>query len=105
MSYLVAFAVTPLGIGEEVGQAVAEAIRVVRESGLSNSTDAMFTCVEGESWDQVMDVVQRAVAAVEARAPRVSTLIKIDYRPGVHDAITSKVAAVERHLRDDGSAT
>ena len=41
---LVAFSVTPLGVGE----VVAEAVRVVRESGLPNQTDAMFTTVEGE---------------------------------------------------------
>lgn len=49
---LVAFSVTPLGAGEEVGELVAEAVRVVRESGLPNRTDAMFTTIEGE-WDEV----------------------------------------------------
>lgn len=34
---------TPLGTGEGVGEIVAEAVRVVRESGLPNRTDAMFT--------------------------------------------------------------
>ncbi|WP_030201852.1 MTH1187 family thiamine-binding protein [Streptomyces sp. NRRL S-87] len=95
---IVAFSVTPLGVGEEVGEYVAEAVRVVRESGLRNRTDAMFTSVEGESWDEVMDVVKRAVAAVEARAPRVSVVMKVDIRPGVTDGLTSKVATVERHL-------
>ncbi|KOU58599.1 MTH1187 family thiamine-binding protein [Streptomyces sp. NPDC054949] len=94
---IVAFSVTPLGVGEEVGEYVADAVRVVRESGLPNRTDAMFTTVEGE-WDQVMDVVKRAVAAVEARAPRVSFILKADIRPGVSDGITSKVDTVERHL-------
>jgi uncharacterized protein YqgV (UPF0045/DUF77 family) len=45
---LVAFAITPLGTGEGVGEIVAEAVRVVRESGLPNQTDAMFTTVEGD---------------------------------------------------------
>ena len=61
MSVLVAFSVTPLGVGESVGEIVAEAVRVVRDSGLPNMTDAMFTVVEGDSWDEVMAVVQRAV--------------------------------------------
>ncbi|MCX5584438.1 MTH1187 family thiamine-binding protein [Streptomyces erythrochromogenes] len=95
---IVAFSVTPLGVGEEVGEYVADAVRVVRESGLANRTDAMFTTIEGESWDEVMDVVRRAVAAVEERAPRVSVIIKADIRPGVTDGITSKVETVERHL-------
>ncbi|MFJ9545147.1 MTH1187 family thiamine-binding protein [Streptomyces erythrochromogenes] len=95
---IVAFSVTPLGVGEEVGEYVADAVRVVRESGLPNRTDAMFTTIEGDSWDEVMDVVRRAVAAVEERAPRVSVIIKADIRPGVTDGITSKIETVERHL-------
>lgn len=96
---IVAFSVTPLGVGEEVGEYVADAVRVVRDSGLPNRTDAMFTTVEGE-WDEVMDVVRRAVAAVEARAPRVSFILKADIRPGVSDGMTSKVETVERHLAE-----
>ncbi|OIK27587.1 MTH1187 family thiamine-binding protein [Streptomyces malaysiense] len=95
---IVAFSVTPLGVGEDVGEYVADAVRVVRESGLPNRTDAMFTSIEGESWEEVMDVVRRAVAAVEARAPRVSLVLKADIRPGVTDGLTSKVETVERHL-------
>jgi uncharacterized protein (TIGR00106 family) len=94
---LVAFSVTPLGVGEEVGAYVAEAVRVVRESGLPNRTDAMFTTIEGD-WDEVMAVVRQAVAAVEARAPRVSLVLKADIRPGVTGALTAKVESVERHL-------
>lgn len=100
MSVLVAFSVTPLGVGEGVGELVADAVRVVRESGLPNRTDSMFTVIEGDTWGEVMAVVQRAVEAVAARAPRVSTVIKADWRPGVHDAMTQKVASVERYLSD-----
>lgn len=71
---------------------------MVRESGLPNRTDAMFTSIEGDSWEEVMDVVRRAVAAVEERAPRVSLVLKADIRPGVTDGLTSKVETVERHL-------
>ena len=94
---LVAFSVTPLGTGEAVGKVVAEAVRVVRESGLPNQTDAMFTIIEGE-WDETMAVVKRAVDAVAARAPRVSVVLKADIRPGVTGALTAKVEAVERYL-------
>ncbi|MEB3030591.1 MTH1187 family thiamine-binding protein [[Mycobacterium] nativiensis] len=98
MSVLVAFSVTPLGVGEGVGEIVAEAVRVVRESGLPNHTDSMFTVIEGDDWAQVMAVVQRAVEAVAARSPRVSTVIKADLRAGAVDAMTAKVESVERHL-------
>ena len=98
MSVLVAFSVTPLGVGEDVGELVADAVRVVRASGLPNRTDAMFTTVEGETWDEVMAVVQAAVAVVQAKAPRTSTVIKVDWRDGVSGALDAKVASVERHL-------
>lgn len=94
---LVAFSVTPLGTGEAVGEIVAEAVRVVRESGLPNQTDSMFTTIEGE-WDEVMGVVRKAADAVAARAPRVSLVIKADIRPGVTDGLTSKVETIETVL-------
>ncbi len=94
---LVAFSVTPLGVGEDVAEYVADAVRVVRESGLPNRTDAMFTTVEGD-WDEVMEVVRRAVDAVAAKAPRVSLSLKADVRPGVTGALDAKVEAVERRL-------
>lgn len=95
-----AFSVTPLGVSESVGEIVADAVRVVRESGLPNETDSMFTVIEGDTWEEVMGVVQRAVEAVAARAPRVSTVIKVDWRAGAGDAMAGKVASIERHLAD-----
>ncbi|WBB75001.1 MTH1187 family thiamine-binding protein [Micromonospora sp. WMMD1128] len=96
---LIAFSITPLGVGESVGDLVADAVRVVRESGLPNRTDAMFTTVEGE-WDEVMAVVKRAVDTVAAQAPRVSLVLKADLRPGVTEALTAKVAHVEARLAE-----
>lgn len=98
---LVAFSVTPLGVGENVGEIVAEAVRVVRASGLPNRTDAMFTTLEGDDWEQVMGVVRQAVEAVQQRAPRVSLVLKADIRPGVTDALTSKVETIDRLLAFD----
>jgi uncharacterized protein (TIGR00106 family) len=96
---IAAFSITPLGVGDGVGQYVADAVRVVRDSGLPNRTDAMFTTIEGD-WDEVMEVIKRATGAVAARAPRVSLVLKADLRPGVTDGLTSKVATIERHLQD-----
>ncbi|MCZ7527486.1 MAG: MTH1187 family thiamine-binding protein [Acidimicrobiia bacterium] len=95
---IAAFSVTPLGAGDSVGDLVAEAVRVVRDSGLPSETNAMFTNVEGE-WDEVMHVVRGCVDAVlAAGAPRVSVVMKLDVRPGVEDALHRKVASVERRL-------
>jgi uncharacterized protein (TIGR00106 family) len=94
---IVAFSVTPLGVGEDVAGYVADAVRVVRASGLPNRTDAMFTSIEGD-WDDVMAVVKAACDAVAEHAPRVSVTLKADIRPGVTGGLDSKVASLERHL-------
>ena len=94
---LVAFSVSPLGSSESVADAVADAVRVVRESGLPNRTDAMFTTVEGE-WDEVMEVVRRATEAVGAHAGRVSLVLKADIRPGHTGELDGKVRRVEARL-------
>ncbi|MEW9547509.1 MTH1187 family thiamine-binding protein [Nonomuraea sp. NPDC050783] len=94
---IVAFSITPLGVGEGVAEPVARAVKVVRDSGLPNRTDAMFTTVEGE-WDEVMDVIKRAVDAVAEVAPRVSLVLKADLRDGVTNGMTTKIESLERHL-------
>jgi uncharacterized protein (TIGR00106 family) len=94
---IAAFSVTPLGVGESVGELVAEAVKIVRDSGLPSETNAMFTNVEGE-WDEVMSVIKACVERVAQRAPRVSVVMKIDYRPGHDDAMTTKMQSVLRHL-------
>jgi uncharacterized protein (TIGR00106 family) len=120
---LLAFSVTPLGPaaagrsvpgksadygsdppGDSVGEAVAEAVRIVRASGLPSETNAMFTNIEGD-WDEVMAVVKAAVEAVAARSARVSLAIKADLRSGVTDAMHSKVASVEDRLRGEAPGT
>ena len=97
---LVAFSVAPAGgESDSVSKAVAEAVRVVRESGLPSETTSMFTTIEGE-WDEVMAVVKRAVDVVQESAPRVSLVLKADIRPGYANQLVEKVERVERHLAD-----
>lgn len=96
---IVAFSVTPLCAGEDVGELVADAVRVVRASGLPNHTDAMFTSIEGE-WDEVMAVVKHAVEAVAQKTNRVSMVLKADIRAGVTSGLTTKVEDLERYLTE-----
>jgi uncharacterized protein (TIGR00106 family) len=99
---IVAFSISPSPTDEtgSVSTAVAEAIRVVRDSGLPYETNAMFTNVEGE-WDEVFDVVRRAVDVVAATSPRVGLVLKADIRPGYTGQLTSKVERVAAHLTAD----
>ena len=94
---LAAFSITPLGASDSVSASVAEAVRIVRASGLPHETNAMFTNVEGE-WDEVMALIKQCVEKVGEAAPRVSVVIKLDHRPGVVDAMTHKLQAVASHL-------
>ena len=97
---IVAFSISP-GISDESGgvsEAVAEAVRVVRESGLPNETNAMFTNIEGE-WDEVMAVIKQAVEVVATRSPRVGLVLKADIRPGHTGQLSAKVERIEERLR------
>ena len=102
---LVAFSISPTS-GDETGgvsEAVAAAVRVVKESGLPWELTSMFTTVEGE-WDEVMAVVKGAVDAVAAVSPRVSLVLKADIRPGFSGQLTAKVDRVHALLEDDDAA-
>src|SRR5919112_2260419 len=98
---LVAFSISPVSADPSgsVTEAVAAAVRVVRESGLPHETNAMFTNIEGE-WDEVMDVVKRAVDVVAAVSPRVGLVLKADIRPGRTGELSAKVERIERLLGD-----
>ncbi|NYG57816.1 uncharacterized protein (TIGR00106 family) [Nocardioides daedukensis] len=96
---IVAFSISPVsadGTGS-VTDAVAAAVRVVRESGLPNETNSMFTNIEGE-WDEVMAVVKAAVDAVAEVSPRVGLVLKADIRPGHVGQLQAKVERIEAAL-------
>ncbi len=97
---LVAFSLAPSGAeGPEgsVHDAVAAAVRIVRESGLPNRTSSMFTEIEGD-WDEVFDVIRRATDAVAQYGPRVSLVLKADIRPGRTGEIDAKIERLEAVL-------
>jgi uncharacterized protein YqgV (UPF0045/DUF77 family) len=120
MRMIVAFSVSPSGPAPDAGraaevpnppssapsdsvhEAVAAAVRIVRESGLPNRTSSMFTEIEGE-WDEVMDVVKRATEAVGRYGSRVSLVLKADIRPGHTGEITGKVDRLERAIAGQGA--
>lgn len=94
---LVAFSVAPSGTGRADGSvhdAVAAAVRVVRDSGLPHRTTSMFTEMEGE-WDEVFDVVKRATDAVAPYGSRISLVLKADIRPGHTGELDGKIERLE----------
>ena len=97
---LVAFSIAPSGndhADASVHDAVAAAVRIVRESGLPNHTDSMFTTLEGD-WDEVFAVIKQAAEAVGRFGSRVSLVLKADIRPGYTGELTGKVERLDRAL-------
>jgi uncharacterized protein (TIGR00106 family) len=97
---LVAFSVAPTTTEHDdasLTSAVAEAVRVVEESGLPYELNSMFTIVEGE-WDEVFAVIRRATEVVGTMSPRVSLVVKADIRPGHTHQLTGKVQRVHEQL-------
>ncbi len=97
---LVAFSVAPSGGGNpdaSVHDAVAAAVKVVRDSGLPNRTTSMFTEIEG-SWEEVMAVVKGAADAVMPFGTRVSLVLKADIRPGYEGEIEGKIERLEKAI-------
>ena len=99
---ILAFSVAPSGgegPGGSVSNAVAQAVKVVRSSGLPYRTSSMFTEIEGE-WDEVFDIVKRATEAVLPYGARVSLVMKADIRPGYEGELDGKLERLERAIEE-----
>ncbi len=97
MNTLVAVAIAPFGIGDELAQEVAEVVRVIRDSGLPHRTTSMFTEIEGE-WDEVMEVVKKASFVLAEKGLRTEVILKADIRPGYTDTMNKKIESLETAL-------
>ena len=95
MNTLVAVAIAPFGVGDELADNVAEVVRVIRESGLPNKTYSMFTEIEGE-WDEVMRVVRDATFALAEKGIRTEVILKADIRPGFSNMMEKRSKASMR---------
>ena len=90
MNTLIAVAIAPVGVGDELAEHVAEVVKVIRESGLPNKTSSMFTEIEGD-WDEVMSVVKRATMVLAERGIRTEVVLKADVRPGYVNMMNNKI--------------
>lgn len=97
MNTLVAVAIAPFGVGEELSAEVAEVVKVIRESGLPNKTYSMFTEIEGE-WDEVMKVIKEATYVLVEKGIRTEVILKADIRPGFTNTMEAKVEKVNTIL-------
>jgi uncharacterized protein (TIGR00106 family) len=100
MNTLIAVAIAPFGIGDELGPAVAEVLKVIRASGLPYRTNSMFTEIEGE-WDEVMKVVKDATFVLAGKGIRTEVVLKADVRPGHTNMMQKKVDRVNAILEGE----
>ena len=94
---LASFSVVPMDVPGGVKALVAEALKIVDESGLPYQLGAMQTTIEGDP-ERVMDVILRCHRRVLELAPRVLTSIVIDERRGATGRLEGKVRDVEKIL-------
>lgn len=99
MNALVAVAIAPVGVGDELSKHVAEVVKVIRESGLPNKTTAMFTELEGD-WDSVMAVVKRATFVLAEKGIRTEVVLKADIRPGFTNMMDGKIDRLNEVLNE-----
>ncbi|BDR54362.1 hypothetical protein KIMH_04730 [Bombiscardovia apis] len=92
-----AVAIAPSGTGEELSEYVAQAVGVIRESGLKNETNAMFTNIEGDL-DEVLRVVRDATLKLAAQGHRTGVSLKLDIRPDARDQMERKPQLVNEIL-------
>lgn len=98
MSLIVFVSMTPLGKGESVSEYVARVVDIVDKSGLAYVLTPMGTIIEGEDWDEVMNVLKKGFEALKEDCNRISIIMKIDYRKGRSKGLISKVKSVEEKV-------
>ena len=94
---MVEFSVVPVSGDEHVAKYVAEAIRVIDESGLAYRVTPMGTIVQGD-WEAVMAAVKAAHERVMSMTDRVVTKIYIDETKEGEKSFDDKIQAVEEVL-------
>jgi uncharacterized protein (TIGR00106 family) len=100
MNALIAVAIAPFGVGDELAPYVAQAVKVIHESGLPHRTNAMFTEIEGE-WDDVMKVVREATFVLAEKGIRTEVILKADIRPGHTGTMKKKLESLGKILGEE----
>lgn len=99
---LIAVAIAPFGVGDELATYVARAVEAIQKSGLPYKTTSMFTEIEGP-WDEVMETVKRATAALVEEGIRTEVILKADIRPGYENTMEGKVEKLNAALSHQAS--
>ena len=98
MSVLIHFSIFPTDKQTSVSPYVAKAVRIIRDSGLPYKLGPMSTAVEGETWEEVMAVVENCFKALRKDCGRIYMTLQMDYREGAMNRIEGKIRSVEAKL-------
>jgi uncharacterized protein (TIGR00106 family) len=93
LSTIAEISLFPLDKGMHLSRYVAEAIEVIRESGLPYRPGPMGTSFEGD-WEQVLQVIDQCVKRVKDDSDRIYCVIKLDITGGREPRMEKKVQAV-----------
>lgn len=97
MSTLAELSIFPMDKGESVSPWVARVLDRVRESGLDYELNPMGTCIEGD-WEPVMKTVDVCMRELQKDCSRIYMTLKVDFRRGRVDALTSKRQSLEEKM-------
>lgn len=100
MSTLFGFSMSPLDKGESVGDYVTESVKIILDSGIEYRLGSLITTLEGDIEDEVRVFLDCFYKMAED-CNRITATIKIDYRAGREDGLTSKIKSVESKLGRD----
>ena len=99
LNTVAAIQVSANGVGSEVSPYVAQAVEVIRESGLPQETNALFTNVEGDL-DEVLKVAGEAAKKLAEQGYRTGVTLKLDIRPGFSGQLAEKSKLVDELLAE-----
>ncbi len=85
--------------GSGLSEYVAEAVKIIQDSGLDYEVHALGTLVEGPG-DDVFNLIKKLHAATAKRSKRVAMNIKIDDKVGMTGLMRKKVESVDRKLNE-----
>lgn len=97
MATLLEFSMSPLDKGPSLSKYVARSLEIIDQSGVPYRLNPMGTVLEGE-WDEVFGVVRSCFDKMAEDCDRISVSIKVDYRKGKENRITTKIESVEAQV-------
>jgi uncharacterized protein (TIGR00106 family) len=98
MSALLEFSMFPTEQTQSKSAFVARVLDIVDKSGLEYQLTPMGTLIEGETVEEVLEVINKAYEELQIDCDRVYSSIKIDYRKGPVGRLNKKVGSVEAKL-------